>query len=185
MYKVCTTEAAAARQRWLEERLRLLLNEREYRRINVSDFCRFVNVPRKTFYRYFSGMDGALYALLDHTMIQLNWNPRQWIREKPEKLCRELENLFAQCLKYRDFLDALVRSHLETVILERALICAFRGPQPEPFQYRPNPASPEEMAVCCIIYTLLIWQRADYEKSAGEIAGGLTGLLENPLARRE
>ncbi len=182
MYKLCTTDAAAARQRSLEEQLRRLLNEREYRRIRVSDLCRAACVPRKTFYRYFSDMDGALYALLDHTMMALNWNPRQWLREGQKDMRRELEAMLLRCLEHRGFLDALVRSGLETVLLERALTFAFHGPQPEPFLFRPDLANPEEMAVCCMVYALLIWQRTDYQKSAGRIAEELTGLLVKPLA---
>lgn len=182
MYKLCTTEAAAARQRSLEEQLQRLLNAQEYRRIHVSDLCRAARVPRKTFYRYFSDMDGALYALLDHAMLELNWNPLQWLREDQENLRRELEALFLRCLEHRDLLDALVRSNLETVLLERALIFAFHGPQQVPFLFRHDLTKPEEMAVCCMVYALLNWQRTDYRKSASQIAGELTDLLVNPLA---
>lgn len=129
-------------------------------------------------------MDGALYALLDHSMIELNWNPRQWLREEPEQLHRELETLLARCLEHRDFLEALARSGLETVLLERALIFAAHGPQPGQLHFRPELASPEEIAACCMVYTLLAWQRTGFQKSAGEIAGALTDLLEKPLARK-
>lgn len=185
MYKLCTTEAAAERQRLLEGQLKELLALREYGRISVSSFCQFAGIPRKTFYRYFSGMDGALYALLDHTLLDMNWNPLQWLREEEEDLRRELEALFTLWQARRDLLDALVQSRLETVLMERALICAFRGPQAEIFHFRPDPGSPEEMAVCCMVYTLITWQRSGFRKSAGQIAGELTGLLRNPLARRE
>ena len=38
--------------------------------ISVSDLCDRLNIPRKSFYRYFSSKDGALFALLDHTLME-------------------------------------------------------------------------------------------------------------------
>ena len=70
MYKQCQTEKSAARQRQLEQGLLQVMLKRQYEEISVSDLCDHMNIPRKSFYRYFSSKDGALYALLDHTMLE-------------------------------------------------------------------------------------------------------------------
>ena len=66
MYKQCETEQSAARQRRMEQGLLEMMGQKRYEDISVSDLCAFLGVPRKTFYRYFSGKDGALFSLIDH-----------------------------------------------------------------------------------------------------------------------
>ena len=71
MYKLCKTEQSAQRQRQLEEGLLELMRLRPYDEISVVDLCEYLQIPRKSFYRYFSNKDGALFALLDHTLMEL------------------------------------------------------------------------------------------------------------------
>ena len=70
MYKLCKTEQSAQRQRQLEDGLLQVMSTVHYDEISVSDLCDRMNVPRKSFYRYFSGKDGALQALIDHTLMR-------------------------------------------------------------------------------------------------------------------
>ena len=70
MYKLCKTEQSAQRQRELEQGLLKMMLQCRYEDISVSDLCDQLEIPRKSFYRYFSSKDGALYALLDHTMME-------------------------------------------------------------------------------------------------------------------
>ena len=70
MYKLCKTEQSSARQRELEQGLLRQMYHRRYEDISISDLCDHLNIPRKTFYRYFSGKDGALFSLLDHTIME-------------------------------------------------------------------------------------------------------------------
>ena len=70
MYKLCKTEQSALRQRLFEDALLAEMTQRRYEDITVSDLCRRMNVPRKAFYRYFDGKDGALFAMLDHRLME-------------------------------------------------------------------------------------------------------------------
>ena len=65
MYKMCKTEQSARRQRELEEGLLRAMSNCHYEQISVSDLCDRCAIPRKAFYRYFTGKDGALYALMN------------------------------------------------------------------------------------------------------------------------
>ena len=69
MYKICKTEQSSQRQRQIEQGLFQLMRIMRYEDISISDLCEKLQIPRKTFYRYFSGKDGALYALIDHILI--------------------------------------------------------------------------------------------------------------------
>ena len=60
MYKICQTEQSTRRQRELEQGLLRLMLHKNYEDISVSDLCDHMQIPRKSFYRYFSSKDGAL-----------------------------------------------------------------------------------------------------------------------------
>ena len=94
MYKICHTAQSVQRQREMEQALLQLMLRKRYEDISISDLCDFIQIPRRAFYRYFSGKDGALYALIDHTMSD-------FFEDSPEKLQKrgaakgELEQTFA------------------------------------------------------------------------------------------
>ena len=70
MYKQCRTEQSAARQRELLKGLLQIMNQQHYDEITVSSFCEQMQIPRKSFYRYFSSKEGALHALIDYTLME-------------------------------------------------------------------------------------------------------------------
>ena len=69
MYKICATQASKQRQRELEAGLMNIMLHHQYENISVSDLCENMGIPRKAFYRYFSSKEGALYALIDHSLL--------------------------------------------------------------------------------------------------------------------
>ena len=72
MYKQCRTEQSAARQRALEQGLMETMMNCHYDEITVSDLCEYMQIPRKSFYRYFSNKEGALHALIDHALMDFD-----------------------------------------------------------------------------------------------------------------
>lgn len=69
MYKLCQSEKSYQRQRELELGLLQLMLKQDYADITVSQLCEYMDIPRKSFYRYFASKDGVLYALIDHTIV--------------------------------------------------------------------------------------------------------------------
>jgi len=94
MYKQCMTAQSAARQRQLEQGLLEAMRCRHYDEISVSDLCDSLGVPRKSFYRYFSGKDGALAALLDHTLMEFENSMPFGGKVKPGTAVGDLERYF-------------------------------------------------------------------------------------------
>ena len=72
MYKLCKTEQSARRQRELEQGLLNAMCTHRYEEISVSDLCDQMGVPRKSFYRYFDGKDGAMQSLLYHNITDFH-----------------------------------------------------------------------------------------------------------------
>lgn len=120
MYKVCRTEQSFQRQRQLEQGLLKLMLITRYEDISISDLCDRLQIPRKSFYRYFSGKEGALYALVDHTMMDFYGDSEHGpVPGTPrEDLCR----FFAFWYDNKQLLDALTRNGLTAVLTERATV---------------------------------------------------------------
>ncbi|MBR4410014.1 MAG: TetR/AcrR family transcriptional regulator, partial [Firmicutes bacterium] len=57
MYKTCVTQPAKQRQRELENGLLQIMLHHDYEAISVSDLCDTLQIPRKSFYRYFTNKD--------------------------------------------------------------------------------------------------------------------------------
>ena len=122
MYKLCKTEQSAQRQRELEISLAELMKIKRYEEITVSDFCAYADIPRKAFYRYFSSKDDALYALLDHTMMEYENFTQPQSKEIRDKLHLGLLSFFGFWRQQKLLLDALEHSGMSGVMLERAVL---------------------------------------------------------------
>ena len=121
MYKQCRTEQSAARQRELEQGLLRVMLRRHYDEISVSDLCQELNIPRKAFYRYFSGKDGALHALIDHAIMDFDYFSKDEEFSGLQEAWRYMERVFAYWVTNQQLLDALERSGLSGVLIQRAI----------------------------------------------------------------
>jgi len=121
MYKRCITEQSAQRQRELEAGLLAAMKTQQYEDITVSSLCDAMNIPRKSFYRYFSSKDGALYALIDHTMMDFTG---EFFSDKLPATIDTLERYFIFWKRQAPLLDALKRSNLSGILVQR---CVFKA----------------------------------------------------------
>lgn len=121
MYKICKTDQSAARQREIELGLLSMMLEQPFESITISDLCDRLCIPRKAFYRYFSGKDGALFALIDHTMLEFYTDG---LRGTGNGAVGDLENYFLFWYDHRELLEALHKSHLAGMMIERATLLA-------------------------------------------------------------
>ncbi len=185
VYKLCKTEQSAQRQRQLEQGLLDMMHLVRYEDIMVSDLCEKMQIPRKSFYRYFSGKEGALHALIDHTMLE--YEPFSHMQQKGKKrsLRLELETFFEFWLSRKPFLDALERSNLSGLMLERAIAYSI-SEGVFPVRFIPG----EEMhirqqvvmfAVCGLLSMMLQWHHGGYKESVQNMARVAKRLLNQPL----
>ena len=127
MYKLCKTEQSAARQRELELALADMMMQQRYEEISVSEFCSHVGIPRKAFYRYFSSKDGALYALIDHTMLEYERYRHPSSGLDAALLLREVEKFYQFWMQQKKVMDALEFSGLSGILMERAIAAVDNG----------------------------------------------------------
>ena len=183
MYKICQTEQSTRRQRELEKGMLQLMLRKNYEDISVSDLCEHMQIPRKSFYRYFSSKDGALYSLIDHTMGDFFQMP------VPEKKSRghavgDLDLFFAFWYDHKDFLDALLRSGLSGMLVERISAFALHeGHLPKKVKDAPQPMQEIALSftICGLMAMTLNWHRQGFPVSADEMTQMAISMLTTPL----
>lgn len=183
MYKICKTEQSTRRQRELEKGLLQLMLKRNYEDISVSDLCDYLQIPRKSFYRYFTSKEGALYALIDHTLADFFEMPLtgKWLRGTATG---DLSLFFHFWYENRELLDAVQRSAISGILVERAnQFAVHEGHMPRQFKRFFPEAQGIALAfsVCGLMSMILQWHRQGFLLSPEEMTRLATELLTTPL----
>jgi AcrR family transcriptional regulator len=71
MYKQCKSEKSAQRQKHIARCLQMLLQDKSYDEISITELCRKAEVPRSVFYRYFADKDAVLWFVIDGMLADL------------------------------------------------------------------------------------------------------------------
>lgn len=185
MYKLCKTEQSANRQRQLEEGLLQIMLTRHFEEVSVSELCDQLQIPRKSFYRYFSSKDGALHGLIDHTLMQYEGFtlPRQL--SSGRNLRNELETFFQFWVEHKPLLDALEKSSLSGVLIERAINHALSDTvMPRRFLPQDTVEMQKQITmfgVCGLMSMVLIWHHSGFVQTVSQLAQIATRLLGQPL----
>ena len=187
MYKLCKTEQSAQRQRELENGLLEAMLVKRYEDISISDLCDTLQVPRKSFYRYFSSKDGALYALLDHTMMEFFHTTGSMEGLVPGSQLGDLDRYFAFWYKQEKLLDALQHNRLAGILVERAMNLALRE-RLMPGNIRNWKPELQQLAlsfsVSGLLSMVLIWHDRGFKISPVEMTEIATAILTKPLVEK-
>ncbi len=187
MYKLCKTEQSAQRQRQLEEGLLNAMKTKRYEEITISDLCEQMGIPRKSFYRYFSSKDGALHALIDHTLLDFEQHSATLSGNTIGDAHQSLRHFFEFWHQQKLLLDALERSGISGVLVQRAITQAQneyvlpRYPTSPEVRHMQNHAI--TFVICGLMSLMTRWHRSGYAESAQEMANIATTLLTKPLIR--
>lgn len=185
MYKLCKSEQSAKRQRQLEQQLLTMMNTMHYDEITVSNFCEQAEIPRKAFYRYFSSKDGALHALLDHTLLAQDTFAASRNTGSSYLAYQELVSFYRFWYTQKPLLDALQRSDICGILVTRTVEYALHNTDHlsrlpihgylESIQYGTT------FGVCGIMSIMLSWHHGGYQQTPEQMAEISLKLLSNPL----
>ena len=185
MYKKCQSEQADLRQRRLEQGLLDIMGRKAYDEISVSDLCAEMGVPRKTFYRYFSGKDGALHALIDHVLMDFDAKVGiESARGQHENAVQYMEQVFQYWVDNQPLLDALARNNLNGVLVQRAveytkefdtLPAFFQSASQQLRNYATM------FSVCGLMTMLIQWHQDGFSESVEQMAQLAIHLFSQPL----
>ena len=110
MYKVCKTEKSIERQKLFQTTLLSMMKKEKYQDITVTSLCREMEIPRKTFYRYYGALEDVLYAIIDEALTA----GFLYLEVKTD-----LNGFFAYWKKKKGLLDVLQNSGLSTLLVNR------------------------------------------------------------------
>ena len=174
VYKLCKTEQSARRQRELELGLLEAMKSQQYEDISISDLCDRMAIPRKSFYRYFSNKDGALMALLDHSLMEFDQNQDGG----------DLELFFQFWYERRDLLEALMRSRLSGMLVDRATRHAVHERMMPGYLIQKDSQTQHmamTFAVCGLLSMVMQWQQNGYQEPPEQMAHIANMMLTKPL----
>ena len=184
MYKLCKSEQSAARQRELEQGLLKAMLTQQYEDISISSLCDQMGIPRKSFYRYFSNKDGALFALLDHTLMEFEQAPRSVSAHARNKAVGDLERFFLFWHENRELLEVLIRNRLSGLLVERATNHALHEHMMPSYLLNKD-ASIQQLAltfaICGLLAVVMQWHQNGYQEPAEQMAHIATMMLTKPL----
>lgn len=182
MYKRCVSEQSAKRQRALELGLLEVMATRLYEDITIIELCTCLNIPRKAFYRYFSSKEGALYALIDHTLMDFSVD---YFANGTEATYGTLERFFEFWFTQGPLLDALARNELSGLLVQRAMLLAA-AEEAFPRQLFPDHTKETREYVSLFVVSGLLsmvaqWHQANFSSTPQQMARIAAHLLTKPL----
>ena len=185
MYKQCRTEQSSNRQRILEQGLLDAMIQQHYDSISVSDLCSRMGIPRKSFYRYFSGKEGALHALIDHALLDYENYPYDDPTWEGRTVRQEMERTFSYWKHCSRLLDALEKSGLSGVLIERAINHSILESS-IPVRILPNDNRQMRervtgFTVCGLMAMVVYWHPGGYVESPEQMAQIAMRLVTKPL----
>ncbi|MBQ3193514.1 MAG: TetR/AcrR family transcriptional regulator [Oscillospiraceae bacterium] len=184
MYKQCRTEQSSKRQRELEQGLLQAMLKQQYEEISVSTLCTEIGIPRKAFYRYFSGKDGALFSMLDRALMDFEIHSTSREMYEPETPMDYMEHVFVYWTEHRGLLDALKKSNLSALLIQRALDFSQNIDAIPRFMLIRDRRLREygTMFMVCGLMTMIVqWHNDGFTKSITEMAELTMQLLTQPL----
>jgi AcrR family transcriptional regulator len=185
MYKLCKTEHSAARQRELEAGLLKAMTTCRYEDITVSDLCDQLQIPRQSFYRYFDSKDGALHALVDHTLMEFEDYALGMQNGQIRSVQLDLESFFRFWYEKRDLLDATARSNLSGVLIQRAVAYSLTD-EIMPRRFLPHDDAQMQrqvimFGVCGLMSMVFTWHSEMFQTPPREMARFAARILSQPL----
>lgn len=185
MYKLCKTEQSTKRQREIELSLQKMMLQRRYDDITVSDLCEQIGIPRKAFYRYFESKDGALHALIDHTLMEFGEFGSAYTEKERRTLARDLEQFYLFWTKHKNLLDALERNNLMGLLISTSVSSTVNElVNPEKFLPEDSDWMRSEVflfAISGLMASMLAWYRQGFKTDTKEMARAACRMLSRPL----
>ncbi len=160
----------------MEQGFLAALQNQSYNKITLTDLCSQLNIPRKTFYRYFPTKEDCLLGLIDHTLADCNdialagWDGSTALNEQVQL------RFFQYWNRQKTFLDAVKENNLQHLLLDRTTVIVDRMKEK-----RKEDSFAREQVEYFIAHglmsTVLRWHHFGFRSSAEEMAAIFGALL--------
>ena len=181
MYKKCMSDISILRQQEIEDAFLEALMRDGYEQINISRICENLNIPRKSFYRYFSGRKGVLCAIIDRMLMQLSADCNS---KENRSAIGDLTRFFAYWKENRTFLDMLVRNDLTDVLIARVLLITAEDGVSHRLEHLHSDIKREHSVTFLmtgLVALVLQWHQDNFQESPKKMADTAIHLMTRPI----
>jgi len=185
MYKLCKTEQSAKRQREIENTLLSLMSKKPFNEISITELCEKMDMPRKTFYRYFDSKEDTLYALIEHTMTEYQGFAATPNNDGVRTLMGEIENYYKFWICHKPLLDALHKNNMIEKIIDVSMhfpindMVSLQKFLPDDSAWAREKIF--NFAVCGLCFQMIDWYRGGFKTSITDMAKISCRTLSKPL----
>lgn len=181
MYRKCVTEISVQHQKQVEVALLDLMQKMPYEDITVTALCQAAKVSRRVFYHLFNSKAGALYAMLDHIILEAgNYNL---------ELRDEALRFFCYWRDHKHLLDALQENQLTGLLQERMIMCILSEDYDVRYWLKSNGWEEDTDVIIFHISGIMglvyRWYYSGFSESPEKMAALLKKIMTRPLAKIE
>jgi AcrR family transcriptional regulator len=163
----------------LETGLLHAMKNHPYEKISLTDLCRQLEIPRKSFYRYFPTKDDCLLALIDHTLADCNavvltgWEGDRELKQV------HLMRFFSYWRNQEAFLDAVRDNGFCYLLLDRTtVIVDAMKESDQSVSFAQNQI--EYFIAHGLMASVLRWHHYGFQGTAEEMAQTFAKFLHSP-----
>lgn len=176
MYRKCATEISAQHQKQVTDSLLKLMERMPYESISVTQLCQAAGISRRVFYHLFSNKTGALHALIDHKILSIDRDDRDFSTDALRFFCYWKEQ--------KKFLDALHDSGLSNLLLERMISNVLAEDYDILYWLRRKgwASNSKEVIIftlCGIMGLVYSWYQDDFQKPPQEMAALMEQIVQS------
>ena len=185
MYKLCKTEQSTKRQRDIECALLEIMEKKLFNEITITELCNRLQMPRKTFYRYFDSKEDALYALIEHTMSEHQAAMFSVKIEGVRTLKKEIEKYYAFWFSNKKILDILSKNNMLEKVIEVSVnfpindMVSLKKFLPDDSDWARERVF--KFAVCGLIFQIIDWYKEGFKTSISDMSEISCRVLSKPL----
>ncbi len=158
MYKICKTEKSVQRQKLFQTTLLSMMKKHTYKEITVTALCKEMQIPRKTFYRYYDALEDVLAVVVDDVLR----DAFLYLEVKPD-----MDGFFAYWEKQRDLLDILNRNQIMYLLIERI----YKRMEEERLENQITYIEIQQAGqIGALMHMLIVWYDAGMKQSSEQIS---------------
>ena len=184
MAKQCQSEQTVRRHTALVLALLSLLRTRSLQEISVKDICQTADIPRRTFYHYFTGKEDLVAALIRDLLLDCDLAILPQSTDGPDRQRESLARFFRFWQQtHRETLELLLKNEQAPHIIRQAhqWICREHLHTADSAQAS-DPRQLVGLATISGVYSLLFfWFQTGFQQSAEEMADHAARFLTQPL----
>lgn len=176
MYKKLKRPQAIRRQREIEDALLNMMLKVNFYDIKIVDLCKKIDLPRKSFYRYFQSKEDTLQSLIHHKFEDC----KEHIFNSQIDTLEDLEKLYIKVCEFwisnKDFLDAFRKSDMSYILIKEAIFSSNVSNCKDTLNIMPS-----IFIISGIMNYIILWHYKGFKESPKQIAKHLVLLTTNPI----